>query len=52
MQRLARAVPIAPHITAYAVSLLAATHPDNKRAPSLSASTSATAARRAAPKRS
>ena len=35
MQRLARAVPIAPHITAYAVSLLAATHPDNKRAPSL-----------------
>jgi MoxR-like ATPase len=36
MQRLARAVPIAPHITAYAVSLLAATHPDNRRAPSLS----------------
>jgi len=35
MQRLARAVPIAPHITAYAVSLLAATHPDNRRAPSL-----------------
>jgi len=35
MQRLARAVPIAPHITAYAVSVLAATHPDNKRAPSL-----------------
>ncbi len=35
MQRLARAVPIAPHITAYAVSLLAATHPDNKRAPGL-----------------
>ena len=35
MQRLARAVPIAPHITAYAVSLLAATHPDNGRAPSL-----------------
>ena len=27
--------PIAPHITAYAVSLLAATHPDNKRAPGL-----------------
>jgi MoxR-like ATPase len=35
MQRLARAVPIAPHITAYAVSVLAATHPDNGRAPSL-----------------
>ena len=35
MQRLARAVPIAPHITAYAVSLLAATHPDNRRAPGL-----------------
>jgi MoxR-like ATPase len=35
MQRLARAVPIAPHVTAYAVSLLAATHPDNRRAPSL-----------------
>jgi MoxR-like ATPase len=35
MQRLARAVPIAPHITAYAVSVLAATHPDNRRAPSI-----------------
>jgi MoxR-like ATPase len=35
MQRLARAVPIAPHVTAYAVTLLAATHPDNGRAPSL-----------------
>jgi MoxR-like ATPase len=35
MQRLARAVPIAPHITAYAVSILAATHPDNRRAPDL-----------------
>jgi MoxR-like ATPase len=35
MQRLARAVPIAPHITAYAVSVLAATHPDNRRAPTL-----------------
>jgi MoxR-like ATPase len=34
-QRLARAVPIAPHATAYAVSLLAATHPDGSRAPSL-----------------
>ena len=35
MQRLARAVPIAPHITAYAVSVLSATHPDNRRAPGL-----------------
>jgi MoxR-like ATPase len=35
MQRLARAVPIAPHVTAYAVSLLAATHPDQARAPEL-----------------
>jgi len=35
MQRLARAVPIAPHITAYAVAILSATHPDSKRAPSL-----------------
>jgi MoxR-like ATPase len=35
MQRLARAVPIAPHVTAYAVSLLAATHPDQRRAPQL-----------------
>jgi MoxR-like ATPase len=35
MQRLARAVPIAPHITAFAVSVLSATHPDNRRAPSL-----------------
>jgi len=35
MQRLARAVPIAPHITAYAVSVLAATHPDQPRAPGL-----------------
>jgi MoxR-like ATPase len=33
MQRLARAVPIAPHVTAYAVSLLSATHPDQPRAP-------------------
>jgi len=32
MQRLARAVPIAPHVTAYAVSLLAATHPGSGRA--------------------
>jgi MoxR-like ATPase len=35
MQRLARAVPIAPHVTAYAVSILAATHPDGSRAPGL-----------------
>jgi MoxR-like ATPase len=35
MQRLARAVPIAPHVTAYAVSLLAATHPDQPRAPQI-----------------
>jgi MoxR-like ATPase len=35
MQRLARSVPIAPHVTAYAVSVLAATHPDNARAPEL-----------------
>ncbi|MDQ3870293.1 MAG: MoxR family ATPase, partial [Chloroflexota bacterium] len=35
MQRLARSVPIAPHVTAYAVSLLAATHPDQPRAPGL-----------------
>ncbi|MEA2608345.1 MAG: MoxR-like ATPase [Chloroflexota bacterium] len=35
MQRLARAVPIASHVTAYAVSVLAATHPDQPRAPGL-----------------
>ena len=35
MQKLARAVPIAPHITAYAVSVLSATHPDQPRAPEL-----------------
>src|SRR5690349_18615096 len=35
MQRLARSVPIAPHVTAYAVSVLAATHPDQPRAPEL-----------------
>jgi MoxR-like ATPase len=35
MQRLARAVPIAPHVTAYAVSVLAATHPDQARAPGI-----------------
>jgi MoxR-like ATPase len=35
MQRLARAVPIAPHVVAYAVTILAATHPDQPRAPQL-----------------
>jgi MoxR-like ATPase len=35
MQRLARAVPIAPHVTAYAVAVLSATHPDSGRAPAL-----------------
>ncbi len=35
MQRLARAVPIAPHVAAYAVSVLSATHPDQPRAPQL-----------------
>jgi MoxR-like ATPase len=35
MQRLARSVPIAPHVTAYAVSVLSATHPDSERAPGL-----------------
>ena len=35
MQRLARSVPIAPHVTTYAVALLAATHPDQPRAPQL-----------------
>jgi MoxR-like ATPase len=35
MQRLARAVPIAPHVAAYAVSILSATHPDQPRAPEL-----------------
>jgi MoxR-like ATPase len=35
MQRLARSVPIAPHVTAYAVSVLHATHPDAPRAPEL-----------------
>ncbi len=35
MQQLARAVPIAPQVSAYAVSLLAATHPDQPRAPQL-----------------
>jgi MoxR-like ATPase len=35
MQHLARAVPIAPHVTAYAVALLAASHPDQPRAPQI-----------------
>ena len=35
MQRLARGVPIAPHVTAYAVALLAATHPNQPRAPQI-----------------
>jgi MoxR-like ATPase len=35
MQQLARSVPIAPHVTAYAVSVLSATHPDSPRAPAL-----------------
>jgi MoxR-like ATPase len=35
MQRLARAVPIAAHVAAYAVSVLAATHPDQPRAPQI-----------------
>ncbi|CAN5868755.1 MoxR family ATPase [soil metagenome] len=35
MQQLARSVPIAPHVTAYAVSVLSATHPDGPRAPGL-----------------
>ncbi|CAN5782063.1 MoxR family ATPase [soil metagenome] len=35
MQRLARSVPIAQHVTAYAVAVLAATHPDGPRAPQL-----------------
>jgi MoxR-like ATPase len=35
MQRLARSVPIAPHVTAFAVSVLSATHPDQPRAPQL-----------------
>ena len=52
MQRLARAVPIAPHVTAYAVALLAATHPDSRGPRGSCASTSATAARRAARRRS
>jgi MoxR-like ATPase len=33
MQRLARGVPIAPHVTAHAVALVKATHPEDERAP-------------------
>jgi MoxR-like ATPase len=33
MQRLAREVPIAPHVTAHAASLILATHPDHPSAP-------------------
>jgi MoxR-like ATPase len=35
MQRLARVVPIASHVMAYAVRILRATHPDTERAPEL-----------------
>ncbi|MCR4406468.1 MAG: MoxR family ATPase [Anaerolineae bacterium] len=35
MQELARAVPIAPHVTAYAARLLKATHPNDGHAPSI-----------------
>jgi MoxR-like ATPase len=35
MQRLARAVPIAAHVAAFAVSVLSASHPDQPRAPQL-----------------
>ena len=35
MQELARAVPIAPHVTAYAARLLKATHPNDGNAPSM-----------------
>jgi MoxR-like ATPase len=34
MQALARAIPIAPHVTTYAARLLKATHPDDASAPS------------------
>jgi MoxR-like ATPase len=33
MQQLAREVPVASHVTAYAARLVAATHPDNQHAP-------------------
>ena len=52
MQRLARSVPIAPHVTAYAVVRAGGDPPGRSRArPSWCASTCATAARRAAPRR-
>jgi MoxR-like ATPase len=35
MQELARAVPIAPHVTAYAARLLKATHPNDGNAPQM-----------------
>ena len=35
MQRLARQVPIASHLTNYAVNLLEATHPQNSSAPDI-----------------
>ncbi len=35
MQSLARAVPIAPHVTAHAARLLKATHPEDDRAPQM-----------------
>jgi MoxR-like ATPase len=35
MQRLARAVPIAAHVAAFAVGVLSASHPDQPRAPQL-----------------
>jgi MoxR-like ATPase len=35
MQNLARAVPIAPHVTAYAARLLKATHPEDPHSPQL-----------------
>jgi MoxR-like ATPase len=35
MQRLAREVPIAPHVTAHAVALVRATHPGSDRAPEI-----------------
>ncbi len=35
MQALARGIPIAPHVTAYAARLLKATHPNEKNAPQI-----------------
>jgi MoxR-like ATPase len=35
MQRLARGVPVAPHVTEYTAKLLRATHPDDPDAPSM-----------------